>query len=56
MVIDEKKIVTQEETGEQAPIDTVDERVEKEMEDLEEEARRSVAEGLAATENGTPSR
>jgi hypothetical protein len=40
------KIVTQDETGEKAPIDQVEERVEAEMKKLKGEARRLVADGL----------
>ncbi|MEO6391545.1 MAG: hypothetical protein ABIP75_06810 [Pyrinomonadaceae bacterium] len=46
MDIDKDHIVTQEETGEQAPIDIVDERVKVEMAEMEEEAKKAVAEGL----------
>lgn len=46
MEIDKDHIVTQEETGEQAPIDIVDERVKGEMKELVEEAKKAVREGL----------
>lgn len=46
MSIDKNKITTQDELDEPAPIDVVDERVEKEMKELEEKAKRDVREGL----------
>lgn len=46
MDLDKSKIVTQEETGELAPIDQVEERVEAEMKKLVGEARKLVADGL----------
>jgi hypothetical protein len=46
MDFDKSRIVTQEETGEQAPIDQVEERVEAEMKKLKGEARKLVADGL----------
>ena len=46
MSIDMDKIVTQEEVGEQAPIDQVEERVGAEMKQLEGSAKRDVGEGL----------
>jgi hypothetical protein len=46
MDLDKSKIVTQDETGEKAPIDLVEERVEAEMKKLKGEARRLVADGL----------
>lgn len=46
MDLDKSKIVTQDETGEVAPIDQVEERVEAEMKKLKGEARRLVADGL----------
>ncbi|MBV9210992.1 MAG: hypothetical protein JOZ52_10205 [Acidobacteria bacterium] len=42
----EEKIVTQEETGETAPIDEVEGRVEAEMKRLEGRAKERVAQGL----------
>ena len=53
MGIEEKRVITLEETGEEAPIDAVEGRVEKQLEELEEKARRTVAEGLRTTENDT---
>ncbi|MBV9958111.1 MAG: hypothetical protein JO360_06800 [Acidobacteria bacterium] len=47
----DEKIVTQEETGETAPIDEVESRVEAEMKRLEERAKESVAQGLQETED-----
>lgn len=46
MEIDKDKIVTQEESGEQAPIDQVEARVEAEMMRIEGRAKESVAQGL----------
>ena len=46
MELDKTKIVTQEETGEPAAIDQVEERVQVEMKKLEGEAKRFVADGL----------
>jgi hypothetical protein len=44
--IDKDKIVTQEETGETAPIDQVEERVEAEMKQIEGSAKVRVAQGM----------
>lgn len=46
MDIDKDKIVTQEEEGEPAPIDQVEERVEAEMKEIEGRAKERVAQGL----------
>ena len=46
MLIDKNKITTQDELGEPAPMDQVEERVEAEMKELEKSAKRDVAEGL----------
>jgi hypothetical protein len=46
MSIDKNKIVTQDELGEPAPIDQIEQRVEAEMKQLEGSARKDVAEGL----------
>lgn len=46
MEIDKDKIVTQEESGEQAPIDEVEERVKAEMKVIEGNAKERVAQGL----------
>ena len=46
MDLDKKKIVTQDETGEPAPIDQVEDRVEAEMAKLIGEAKKLVADGL----------
>jgi len=46
MSIDKSKVVSQEETGEPAPMDVVDQRVESEMKQLEGSAKKDVAEGL----------
>lgn len=53
MSISDEKIVTQEETGETAPIDAVEPRVEAEMKRIEERAKESVAQGLQ-DEEGAP--
>ena len=49
MDLDNKKIVTQDETGEPAAIDQVEDRVEAEMKKLEGEAKKFVADGLQET-------
>jgi len=46
MEIDKDRITTQEETGEAAPIDQVEDRVEAEMKILKGEAKQQVADGL----------
>ena len=46
MEIDKDRITTQEETGESAPIDQVEDRVEAEMKILKGEAKQQVADGL----------
>ena len=46
MEIDPDKVVTQEETGEEAPIDQVEGRVEAEMKRIEGRAKEGVAQGL----------
>jgi hypothetical protein len=46
MSIDKNKITTQDELDEPAPIDVVDKRVEAEMKELEEKAKKDVREGL----------
>lgn len=46
MLLDKDNITTQEETGEPAAIDQVEERVEAEMKKLEGEAKKQVADGL----------
>ena len=46
MEIDKDKIVTQEETGEPAPIDEIEGRVEAEMKLAEGRAKERVAQGL----------
>jgi len=46
MDLDKSRIVTQDETGEPAPIDQIEERVEAEMKKLKGEARKLVADGL----------
>ena len=46
MEIDRDKVVTQEETGEQAPMDEIEERVESKMKRIEGSAIESVAQGM----------
>ena len=46
MDLDKNKIVTQDETGEPAAIDQVEDRVEAEMKRLKGEAKKHVADGL----------
>ena len=46
MGIDKDHIQTQNETGEAAPIDQVEDRVEAEMKRLKGEAKKQVADGL----------
>lgn len=46
MDLDKNKIVTQDETGEPAAMDQVEERVEAEMDKIRGEAKKSVADGL----------
>lgn len=46
MEIDKNRIRTQDETGEPAPIDQVEDRVEAEMKLLEGKAKEQVAHGL----------
>ena len=46
MSIDKNKIKTQDEINEPAPMDQAEQRVETEMKELEDKAKRDVAEGL----------
>ncbi len=46
MEIDKDKVVTQEELGEQAPVDEIEGRVEAEMKVIEGNAKERVAQGL----------
>jgi hypothetical protein len=46
MSIDKNKIKTQDEVDEPAPMDQAEQRVEAEMKELQDKARRDVAEGL----------
>ncbi|HEY6802420.1 MAG TPA: hypothetical protein VI306_02470 [Pyrinomonadaceae bacterium] len=46
MDIDKKGIRTQEDLGEEAPIDQIEDRVEAKMKKIEGNAKQSVAEGL----------
>ena len=50
MQIDPEKVQTQEETGEPAPIDEVEGRVEAEMKIIEGSAKERVAHGLQDAE------
>ena len=50
MEIDKDKIVTQEETGEAAAIDQVEDRVEAEMKRIEGRAKERVGQGLQDAE------
>lgn len=52
MSIDKNKITTQDELNEPAPIDEVEPRVEAEMKELEEKAKRAVREGLEEQDTG----
>ena len=46
MEIDKEKIVTQEETGETAPIDTAGQKAKEEMKELAADAKKTVEEGV----------
>jgi uncharacterized protein YjbJ (UPF0337 family) len=46
MEINKDRVQTQEETGELAPMDQVEERVDAEMKKLEGKAKQQVADGL----------
>ena len=50
MSIDKNKIKTQDELNEAAPMDEADERAKAEMKELEEQAKKDVAEGLRQTD------
>lgn len=50
MEIDKDTIVTQEETGEEAPLETADRKADAEIQELEQEAKRVVKEGLELTQ------
>ena len=54
MSIDKNKIKTQDEMGEPAPMEKAEQRVEAEMKELEDKAKRDVAEGLE--QQGEPER
>ena len=51
MSIDKNKITTQDELGEPAPMDKADERAHAEMRELEQQAKKDVAEGLSQTDD-----
>ena len=46
MSIDKNKIKTQDEVDEPAPMEQAEQRVEQEMKELEDKAKKEVAEGL----------
>ena len=50
MSIDKNKIKTQDELNEAAPMDEADERAKAEMRELEDQAKKDVAEGLRQTD------
>ena len=50
MSIDKNKIKTQDELDEPAPMDVADQRAEAEMSELEDRAKKDVAEGLRQQE------
>jgi hypothetical protein len=54
MSIDKNKIKTQDEVNEPAPMDQADQRAGEEMKQLQDKARRDVAEGLE--QQGEPER
>ena len=51
MSIDKNKIKTQDEVDEPSPMEQAEEHVEAEMKELEEKAKRDVAEGLKTQED-----
>ena len=46
MSIDKNKVITQDEVDEPSPMDQAEQKVEAEMKELEDKAKRDVAEGL----------
>jgi len=50
MSIDKNRIKTQDELNEPAPMDQADERAKAEMNELERQAKKEVAEGLRRTD------
>ena len=50
MSIDKNKITTQDELDDPAPMDIADQRAEAEMNELEDRAKKDVAEGLQIQE------
>ena len=50
MSIDKNKIKTQDELNEAAPMDEADQRAKAEMRELEDQAKKDVAEGLRQTD------
>ena len=56
MSIDKNKIKTQDEINEPAPMDQAEQRVEAEMKELEDKAKRDVAEGLRQQDEGQTER
>jgi len=51
MSIDKNKIKTQDELNEAAPMDEADQRAKAEMRELEDQAKKDVAEGLRQTDD-----
>lgn len=51
MSIDKNKITTQDELNEPAPMDQADARAKAEMDELERQAKKDVAEGLQQTDD-----
>lgn len=52
MSIDKDHVKTQDELNEPAPMDVVEERVEAEMKELEDKAKKDVADGLEKQDDG----
>ena len=52
MTIDKNKIKTQDELDEPAPMDQAEQRVDKEMKKLEDQAKKDVAESLRNQDTG----
>jgi len=56
MSIDKNRIKTQDELNEPAPMDQADERAKAEMNELERQAKKEVAEGLRRTDESEAER
>jgi hypothetical protein len=52
MSIDKDHVKTQDELNEPAPMDVVEERVDAEMKELEDKAKKDVADGLEKQDDG----